>query len=152
MAQPPKILAVASNGGHWHQLQQIVPALDGAEVIFASTSSVETASKADFHADEQLSDYSQKELRKLIPGFFEAFKLVKRIRPDVVISSGAAPGLMCLLAGRLLGAKTIWMDSIANAEEMSLSGRIAPRFCHVVLTQWEHLQVPGKVQYWGSVV
>src|SRR5262245_13011805 len=52
-----------------------------------------------------------------------AFKLLRIIiveRPDAIISTGAAPGFLALRIGRLLGAKTIWLDSIANAERLSL--------------------------------
>ena len=89
---------------------------------------------------------------KVLRGAIETFGLVRRLRPDVVISAGAAPGLLCLLWGRVFGAKTIWIDSIANAETLSLSGKIALHFAHRVLTQWDHLARPGKVEHWGSVL
>lgn len=149
----PTILAVASSGGHWHQMQQVKPAFEGASVIFASTSvGASEKDDANFHADIQLSDYNQNELGKVFLGFFHALKVIAKLRPDVVISTGAAPGLVCLFIGRIFGAKTIWLDSIANSEQLSLSGRLAQKFSHVVLTQWKHLSVPGKVQFWGSVI
>lgn len=149
----PVILAVASNGGHWHQMQQILPAFEGASVVTASTGLDTGKEKTDkFHADIQLADYNKNEPGKLFLGIFEAMRTVASVRPNVVVSTGAAPGLMCLFFGRLIGAKTIWIDSIANSEKLSLSGRIAKVFCHTVLTQWQHLSVPGKVQFWGSVI
>ena len=147
------ILAIASNGGHWQQMQQIAPSFEGANVIFASTGvGSSRASDKVFHADIRLTDYNQNEMGKVFRGFFEAVCAIYRVKPNVVISTGAAPGLMCLLVGRLYGAKTIWLDSIANSEELSMSGRLAKKICHTVLTQWEHLSEPGKVQYWGSVL
>jgi len=79
------------------------------------------------------------------------FALV-RDRPDVVISTGAAPGYFALRAARLLGARTIWVDSIANAQMLSLSGtRIGP-YADVWLTQWQDLAAPGGPHYWGAVL
>ena len=84
-----------------------------------------------------------------------------RVRPDVVISTGAAPGYFALRFGGLLGARTLWLDSIANAEELSLSGTKASRFADLTLTQWPELGKPlptpaerarGTVYHAGAVV
>lgn len=148
-----RILAVASTGGHWQQLMQLASAFEGSEVTFASTDAGQ-AQNNDFERFVALKDYNQNEKLKLFIGSIETFGVILRLRPDVVVSTGAAPGLMCLLWGRLFGAKTIWIDSIANSQEMSLSGRLALKFCHIVLTQWEHLAGDrnGRIQYWGSVL
>ena len=73
-------------------------------------------------------------------------------RPDVVISSGAAPGLIAIMLGKMVGAKTIWIDSIANAEELSLSGKKAGAFADLWLTQWPNLVQPTGPQYQGRVL
>jgi len=65
--------------------------------------------------------------------------LVMRERPDVVVTTGASLGYFAMVMGKLFGARTIWIDSIANAEEMSLSGRRAGRFADLWLTQWPEL-------------
>jgi hypothetical protein len=52
----------------------------------------------------------------------------------------------------LLGARTIWIDSIANVEELSLSGRRIGKHAHLWLTQWPHLAAPGGPRYEGSVL
>ncbi|GLQ07927.1 hypothetical protein GCM10007924_31490 [Sneathiella chinensis] len=62
-----------------------------------------------------------------------------RERPHVIVTTGAAPGFFALLLGKILRSRTIWIDSIANAEEMSLSGQKAKSFADLWLTQWEHL-------------
>jgi hypothetical protein len=75
-------------------------------------------------------------------------------RPDVVISTGAASGYFALRIGKLFGAKTIWLDSIANAEELSLSGAKVQKHADLWLTQWEHLANPqeGGPEYKGAVL
>jgi len=78
--------------------------------------------------------------------------IVLRTRPQVVVSTGASPGFFAMLFGRVLGKTTIWVDSIANAEELSLSGQQARRFTDLWLTQWEHLARPEGPKYFGSLV
>ena len=73
-------------------------------------------------------------------------------RPDVIISTGAAPGYIALRIGKLIGAKTVWLDSIANAEELSLSGAMAGRYADLWLTQWAHLAGENGPYFRGAVL
>ena len=81
----------------------------------------------------------------------QVFKILRREKPDVVISTGAAPGLLGIIAGRSVGAKTVWIDSIANVERLSLSGKLAARVANRTYTQWPHLATE-KILYNGNVL
>lgn len=148
---PRKILVIASAGGHWEQLMQLRPAFDEANVTYACTSKAH-AEKQHLDRYTVIRDYNQDQPIKLARGLVETFFVVRRARPDVAISTGAAPGLLCLFWAHAFGAKTIWIDSIANSERLSLSGRLAMKFCTVVVTQWEHLAGEGRPVYMGSVI
>lgn len=78
--------------------------------------------------------------------------IVAKERPDVIVSTGAAPGYFALLVGRLYGAKTIWIDSITNIERLSMSGALAGKHASLWLTQWPHLAKAEGPQYGGSVL
>lgn len=78
--------------------------------------------------------------------------IVVKVRPDVVISTGAAPGFFCILWGRIAGARTLWIDSVANGERLSMCGRLSLRFAHECLTQWEHLAGDPVPKYRGAVL
>lgn len=82
----------------------------------------------------------------------DVFFLLRSERPNVVMSTGAAPGLIGLMLGKILGCRTIWVDSFANSTELSLSGRIAGKFVDVWLTQWQHLTTAKGPHYWGDVL
>ncbi|MEO1488480.1 MAG: glucuronosyltransferase [Pseudomonadota bacterium] len=82
----------------------------------------------------------------------KAVWIVLRLRPHVVLSTGAAPGFFCILAGRMIGARTMWIDSIANGEELSMCGKLSKTFAHQCLTQWEHLSNERSPTYFGSVI
>jgi hypothetical protein len=79
---------------------------------------------------------------KLAWSILSVLWLVIRLRPDAIVSTGAAPGFFALRFGKLLGARTLWLDSFANSEELSLSGRKASAFADLTLTQWPHLGEP----------
>lgn len=138
MSKAPKILAISSGGGHWVELRRIAPAFEGGNVVYATVNREYRAEVPNnrFYA---LNDATR--WNKLAVGLLavRVLWIVLRERPDVVVTTGAAPGYFALRFGRMIGAKTIWLDSIANAEELSMSGRIAGRFADLWLTQWPHL-------------
>lgn len=158
--QPPKVLAVSSGGGHWAELRRLRPAWDGALVTYVVT---ETGYKSDLAQDDPgpdgqpprfhaVPDANRSERLRLVWLALKMLVIVLRVRPDVVISTGAAPGYFALRFGKLLGARTIWVDSIANAEEMSASGVLVRRYSDLWLTQWAHLSQPDGPGYAGAVL
>lgn len=145
-----KILAVASGGGHWIQLLRLRPAFNDAELRYMTTNS-----EFGKEVDEPLyvvQDANINEKFKLICLFFHVLWILIRFRPDIVITTGAAPGLLAIFLGKVLGSKTIWIDSIANASELSGSGKQAGRFADVWLTQWEHIAQDGGPTFKGKVI
>lgn len=146
-----RILAVSSGGGHWIQLLRLRPAFAGTEVTFASVGSSRAAdvAPADYRA---IPDANRAQKLKLLWLLLRLSWLVVRVRPDVVISTGAAPGYFAVRIGRMLGARTLFLDSIANAEELSLSANLARRHCDLVLTQWPHLAEQDGPGYQGSIL
>ena len=82
----------------------------------------------------------------------QVLRLLLRERPDVVVSTGALPGFFAVVLGRMLGAKTIWLDSLANVEELSMSGQKVARWADLWLTQWPTLAKPEGPEYAGSVL
>ena len=79
-------------------------------------------------------------------------RILLKERPEVVVTTGAAPGLVALALARRLGSRTVWIDSIANVERLSTSGEHARRVADVWLTQWEHLARPEGPHFWGAVL
>lgn len=65
--------------------------------------------------------------------------IVIRVRPDVVITASVAPGFLALFLGRLVGAKAIWIDSMANTKKLSVSGKAAKYVANLWITQWEEV-------------
>jgi UDP-N-acetylglucosamine:LPS N-acetylglucosamine transferase len=146
-----KVLVVASGGGHWVQMRRIMPAFEGLEIVYASVeaSSPEMPGRTYY----PIHNVSRRDRFGFAVLLCQLARILLRERPDVVITTGAAPGFLALLAAKgLLGCRTIWIDSIANAERMSSSGAQARRVADVWLTQWEHLAKPGGPDYWGAVL
>lgn len=144
-------MLVASSGGHWVQLNRLRPAFEGFELIYVTTDSKyqSTVGNCPFLV---VPDASRWNKFKLLWLALSMMKYVLMTRPDVIVSTGAAPGFFALFFGKKIGAKTIWLDSIANVEELSLSGQKVGKYADLWLTQWEHLEKTGGPKYVGAVL
>ena len=146
-----RVFAIASGGGHWVQLTRILPAFEGCELVLASVSEAyrPASEHARFHVVPDATRWDRIGSLRLA---LRVLRLLLRERPQVVVTTGAAPGCFAVLFGRLLGARTIWLDSLANVERMSASGRLVRRFAGLWLTQWPHLAQAGGPECAGSVL
>ena len=158
--RPKRILAVASGGGHWVQLCRLMPAWDGCDVTYLTTdpayrdgvraAAAERGQSAPgFHV---VQEANRKQKLRLIKALIQVTLIILKIRPDVIITTGAAPGAIAVSIGSVLRRRTVWIDSIANAEELSMSGKRVERFATLWLTQWEHVAKPDGPEYRGSVL
>lgn len=163
-----KVLAVSNSGGHWVQMMRLRKAWASHNVTYFTTEKE--------YRDFVISDAKERGLA--IPAFYSTvpasawnkLNLIRQllkvlwvivyVRPDIIVSTGASIGVFAFKIGKLIGAKTIWVDSIANAENISRSGQIVQNNADIWLTQWEHLSKQGqsdkpaidKPDYWGSVL
>ncbi len=146
-----RAIAAASFGGHWVQLLRMRPLFDRYDTTYVSTRA-ELQTMVDGQKFRVVNDAAAESKLKLLITFARALWIVLRVRPHVIVSTGAAPGFALLFWGHILGAKTVWVDSIANAEEMSRSGRLAKRFATLWLSQWEDVASRAGAQYMGRVI
>lgn len=161
----PHVMAISSSGGHWAELLRLAPAWKGCTVSYVTTSKMlgddipaQVAQDGDpaprFFAVPDANRWNKVQLLRLA---MRVGWLVIRLRPDVIISTGAAPGFFACRVGKAVGARTIWLESIANADELSMSGRMVAPYADLWMTQWEHqldeIEVGGKrMQYEGKVL
>ena len=160
MDEYPKLMVAGSAGGHWVQLMRLRKAWDGLDVVYMTTEQglseiVKSMAKDEGNPSPKfisVTDANLSEKWRLIRQLFEVLVAVLRHRPDVIITTGAAPGYFALRFGKLLGARTIWIDSMANAETLSKSGQEVHKHADLWLTQWEHLAQPGGPHFIGRVL
>jgi UDP-N-acetylglucosamine:LPS N-acetylglucosamine transferase len=126
------------------------PALASFDPIFAATDA-ELSKRDDVDRFCVLPDANRDEPLAALRCLIASIKLVRRVRPAVLVTTGALPGLFCLIAARIGGTHTIWIDSIANSDQPSLSGRWARPFAHEWFTQWAHLATATR-RYDGALL
>ena len=146
-----RILAVSSGGGHWVQLLRLRPAFEGHSVSYVTVNRVYATDVKDqrFFAVRDATRWNKFGLSILA---LQILLILLRERPSVVVSTGAAPGYFAVRLGKMLGARTVWIDSIANVEELSLSGQLVGPYADLWMTQWPELARPRGPRYEGSLI
>ena len=147
----PRVLAISSGGGHWVQLLRLRPAFEGCSVSYATVREGYRSeiAGADFHL---IPDCNRWNKLAVVKSAAAILILLLRLRPDVVVTTGAAPGYFGARFGKVLGARVVWVDSVANVEELSMSGQKAGSFVDLWLTQWPHLACEGGPRFLGNVL
>lgn len=151
-----KICVGASAGGHMNQLLKLLEESERwpLQPSFYVTTLPQLAEKLETYGPT----YIIGECNRLHPlmgarVFLKAVKIVLSERPDVVITTGSLPLAMVCVAAKMRGSKIIWIDSIANVEQLSMSGAMIRKIADLFLTQWPSLVKKYKnVEYVGTLL
>ena len=151
MARAPRLLAVASGGGHWIELLRLRRAFAGWEVAYVSMfdNYVSSVPGARYYTVPDASRFDKLAFPKVAA---KALRIMLRERPDAIVTTGSAPMLAFLAIAKVMGTKTLWIDSIAQAEEMSSSGKLAKKLATVTVAQWPNVAAEEKIHCWGAVL
>lgn len=151
MARPPRLLAVASGGGHWIELLRLRPAFAGWDIAYVSMfeNYVSAVPGARYYTVPDASRFDKLAFPKV---FAKAVAIMLKERPDAIVTTGSAPMLSFMALGRAMGAQTLWIDSIAQAEELSSSGKLARKIAHRTVAQWPDVAAREGVECWGAVL
>lgn len=149
-----RVLAVSSGGGHWVELLRLLPAFEGMDLCFATVinsyrSEICHIPKSRFYCIKDVTRWNKIGWLQTV---LQILWIIIKEHPDFIVSTGALPGYFALRIGKIFGAKTIWIDSIANADQLSSSGKHIGKYSDLWLTQWKHLSKNDGPDYHGAVL
>lgn len=148
-----RICLTASSGGHLSQLLSISSVWKDYEIFWVSTGEMVRDKLQKMGRTYIVGECNRMHPIKTLGVMIKSLKIVLQEKPDVVISTGAAAGFMICIFGKIFGAKIIWLDSIANTEKLSLSGRMVRYFADLILSQWPNVaEKYSNVEYVGEVI
>lgn len=157
---PIRLLAISSGGGHWNELYRLKSAFDGCEVTWCSTHgdyAAAIAGRTNPRGEQQkyftVTEANRWRKWAMAQQLAQIFMVVLKTRPNAVVSTGSSVGFFGILFSKLLfGARTVWVQSLADTDGMSMSGTLVRPFATLWLTQWEHQSRPDGPHYFGSVL
>lgn len=152
------VLYISSTGGHLEELMQLKPLFKKYDYRIITEKD---------KANEKLKEEYGKKLDFLPYGtrakiFSYIFKylwlciktiyLYIKIRPKVIITTGThTAGPMCYL-GKIFGSKIIYIETFANTNKKTATGRLIYPIADLFIVQWEEmLKIYPKAIYGGSI-
>lgn len=135
------MLLVGSSGGH---LAQLWPLRTGWDVAARTWVTFDTPEAAALLAEEHDVVWAFHPTTRNIPNLLRntrlAWRVLKRTRPDVIVSTGAGVALPFFVFGRLRGATTIFVEVYDRVETSTLTGRLVRPFASLMMVQWPEQQ------------
>jgi UDP-N-acetylglucosamine transferase subunit ALG13 len=136
--QKPDIVLAAAAGGHLELLLAIAPFLDGLHRAWVTLPGARAdALRGDGEVVWTVTNTNRRELNIRNP--LQGARLAKLLRPRVVVTSGAGNMLSLALAARALGARLIFIETMARVTTSSAAGRTLAPLSDSVLVQWPEL-------------
>lgn len=166
------VLFACNEGGHYSQMMALAPLFKNFNSILVTDNTrinekippLNYLSKIEFalgiaNKRKSLSD-SMKNLNRFsyasgyLKMFYESFIILLKHRPKVIISTGSNLAVPFIIFGRIMGSKTVYIESRAKVNSRNMSGILVKPFCHKIIVQWpEMLNLYGKkAEYHGILI
>ena len=147
-----KICFVGSSGGHLTHLYMLKRFWQDKERFWATFDKEDARSLLKGEKLYPVYYPSNRSIKALIINTFRAVKILRKERPDLIISSGAAPAIPFFWIGKLMGAKTIYIEVFDRIDKPTISGRLCYPVADKFIVQWEEMKkVSKKAIVLGSI-
>ncbi|MDS2691976.1 PssD/Cps14F family polysaccharide biosynthesis glycosyltransferase, partial [Streptococcus pneumoniae] len=83
---------------------------------------------------------TNRNIKNLIKNTFLAYKILKKERPDLIISSGAAIAVPFFYIGKLFGSKTVYIEVFDRIDASTLTGKLVYPVTDRFIVQWEEMK------------
>ncbi len=132
-----RYLLVGSSGGHLLQLRALEPIWRSADRAWVTFDKEDARSALAGERTYWAVFPTNRNVPSLLRNFAVALRVLRRERPDVILSTGAAVAIPFFVLGRLFGARLVYLEVYDRIDTPTLSGRVCHRFAHLFALQWE---------------
>lgn len=147
-----KICFVCSSGGHLTHLYMLKPFWQDKERVWATFDKEDARSLLRGEKVYPVYYPSNRSIKALLINSVRALKLLRKERPDLIVSSGAAPAIPFFWIGKLMGAKTIYIEVFDRIDKPTISGKLCYPVADRFIVEWEEMkQVYPKAVNLGSI-
>lgn len=156
--QKKKVLFISSTGGHLQELMQLKPMFKDYDSYIITEKTPSTLDlKKEYKAKIGYLIFGTKDHIltypfKLLANCFISLYYFCKIKPQYIVTTGAhTAGPMCCL-GKIFGKKIIYIETMANVNKKTITGRIIYHFADLFIVQWESmLELYPKAAYAGFI-
>lgn len=153
-----KVLFISSTGGHLNELMQLEPIFNKYEYFIITEKDKSTIDLKNKYA-KKISYLFYGTRKKIfsypfifIANCFKSLFLYFKLRPKYIVTTGTHTAVPICYIGKLFGAKIIFIESFANKNTKTLSGKIIYPISNLFIVQWEEmLKLYPKAVLGGSI-
>lgn len=147
-----KICLVSCHAGHLTELLMLLPAFEGHDRLFVTQRNVRVETLSSHGRVFTLPAIGFNPWRMLF-AFFQAARILHRERPHLIVSTGTQIAIPFFVLSRLLGCKSIFVESWCRIHSASRTGRIIYPLADYFFVQWPTmLEIYGaKARYEGGL-
>jgi len=132
-----KICIVSSCGGHLTEVRTLLPAYSDLDHVYVLND--HALLPADMLGRTHFIAHSERDWKFLL-NLWEAWRILRRERPDVILSSGAGPAVPFAIIGKLFfQTRVVFVETITRVEAPSMTGRLMYRLADDFFYQWKRL-------------
>jgi UDP-N-acetylglucosamine:LPS N-acetylglucosamine transferase len=134
-------LLVCSSGGHLAQLWELGAWWGRLERTWVTFDTIDATSLL---ADEPVVwayHPTTRNLWNLSRNFILAWQTIGRLRPTIIVSTGAAVAFPFFLVGRLRGVRTVYIEVFDRIDTATVTGRLCYPLSDRFLLQWDEQRV-----------
>lgn len=147
-----KICLVGSSGGHLTHLYMLKPFWKNHDRFWITFDKEDARSVL---KDERMIPCyypTNRSIKALIKNLFLAWGILRRERPDLIISSGAAVAVPFFYLGKMFRIKTIYIEVFDRIDKPTLTGRLVYPVSDRFIVQWKEMnKVYPKAINLGSI-
>lgn len=147
-----KVCLVGSSGGHLTHLYMLKPFWQDKERFWVTFDKEDANSILEGEQVYHCYFPTNRSLKALLINTKLAWKVLRKERPDVIISSGAAVAVPFFYLGKLFRMKTIYIEVFDRIDKPTMTGKMVYPVTDRFIVQWEEMkQVYKKAINLGSV-
>lgn len=147
-----KICLVGSSGGHLTHLYQLKKFWKNKNRFWVTFDKEDARSVLENEKVYNCYYPTNRNLKNLIKNTFVALKVLRKEKPDIIISSGAAIAVPFFYLGKIFGAKTIYIEVFDRIDKPTLTGKLVYPVTDKFIVQWEEMKkVYKKAENFGSI-
>lgn len=135
-----KVCMVGSSGGHLSHLYLLKPFFEDKDRFWVTFEKEDAKSLLKDEKFYPCYFPTNRNIKNLIKNTWLAYKILRKEKPDVIISSGAAVAVPFFYLGKLFGAKTIYIEVFDRIDSPTLTGRLVYPVTDKFIVQWEEMK------------
>lgn len=132
-----KVCLVGSSGGHLTHLYMLKPFWKNKNRFWVTFDKEDAKSLLENEKVYPCYYPTNRSIKALIKNLKVAYKVLKKEKPDLIISSGAAVSVPFFYIGKIMGAKLIYIEVFDRLDKPTMTGRMVYPITDKFIVQWE---------------